>query len=100
MTQAQVAQLTKALVAALTATPKASKKPVKAKAAKLGKAEFEAALIEAAKKRGYKNPEPRFNILTYKAWVEKGRKVRAGEKSLVVNGRKSWLFHEEQTDPV
>lgn len=67
---------------------------------KLTKEEFEVALIEACKKAGYDAPEPRFNILTYDKWVEKGRKVKKGEHGIKVAGRKTRLFHEAQTEAI
>ena len=45
---------------------------------------------------GYKAVEPRFNVLTYKKWLEKGRRVKKGEKGLSVGPFK--LFHEDQTE--
>lgn len=66
--------------------------------ARMTKEEFEIALVAACTKAGYKAPEPRFNILTYDKWTEKGRKVRRGEKGIKVAGRKTRLFHEDQTD--
>lgn len=68
--------------------------------AKLSKEDFELALIEACKKLGYLAPEPRFNILTYDRWVEKGRKVKKGEHGIKVAGRKTRLFHEAQTEAI
>ena len=79
----------------------AKRKPAKqAKKARPSKEEFEVLLIAAANKAGFPAPEPRFNILTWDMWKEKGRIVRKGEKSLRVQGRKTGLFHEVQTDPV
>lgn len=100
------AQQLQTMIAAVVAQSLGGKAPKKAgKPTKSGGkgqtpkgAEFEVALIEAAKKRGFANPEPRFNILTYGKWLEKGRRVRKGEKALVVAGRKTMLFHEAQTD--
>ena len=45
---------------------------------------------------GYKVVEPRFNVLTYKKWLEKGRRVKKGEKGFSVGPFK--LFHEDQTE--
>jgi len=52
--------------------------------------------IRVFKAAGYKVVEPRFNVLTYKKWLEKGRRVKKGEKSLSVGPFK--LFHEDQTE--
>lgn len=67
---------------------------------KITKEEFELKLIEACTKLGYLAPEPRFNILTYDKWVEKGRKVKKGEHGIKVADRKTRLFHEAQTSPI
>ena len=40
--------------------------------------------------------EPRFNVLTYKKWLEKGRQVKKGEKGFSVGPFK--LFHKDQTE--
>lgn len=99
MTQAQMTTLAAALVKAMaTMQAQPSKKASKpAKAPKPTKDEFLTALVKACEKRGYKDPQPNVNVLTYDRWLEKGRRVRKGEKSVVVNGRKSALFHIEQT---
>jgi hypothetical protein len=52
--------------------------------------------IRVFKAAGYKVVEPRFNVLTYKKWLEKGRQVKKGEKGFSVGPFK--LFHEDQTD--
>ncbi len=92
------AQLLTELVRALQGN-KAKAKPAKKaqKSVKPTKDEFLTGLVKAAEKRGYANPQPNVNILTYDRWLEKGRRVRKGEKSIVVAGRKSALFHESQT---
>ena len=52
--------------------------------------------IRVFKAAGYKVVEPRFNVLTYKKWLEKGRRVKKGEKGLSVGPFK--LFHKDQTE--
>ena len=52
--------------------------------------------IRVLKAAGYKVVEPRFNVLTYKKWLEKGRRVKKGEKGFSVGPFK--LFHEDQTE--
>jgi hypothetical protein len=52
--------------------------------------------IRVFKAAGYKVVEPRFNVLTYKKWLEKGRRVKKGEKGFSVGPFK--LFHEDQTE--
>ncbi|HEV2697937.1 MAG TPA: hypothetical protein VGU90_08085, partial [Terriglobales bacterium] len=52
--------------------------------------------IRVFKAADYKVVEPRFNVLTYKKWLEKGRRVKKGEKGFSVGPFK--LFHEDQTE--
>jgi hypothetical protein len=52
--------------------------------------------IRVFKAAGYKVVEPRFNVLTYKKWLENGRRVKKGEKAFSVGPFK--LFHEDQTE--
>jgi hypothetical protein len=52
--------------------------------------------IRVFKAAGYKVVEPRFNVLTYKKWLEKGRRVKKGEKGFSVGPFK--VFHEDQTE--
>jgi hypothetical protein len=52
--------------------------------------------IRVFKAAGYKVVEPRFNVLTYKKWLERGRQVKKGEKGFSVGPFK--LFHEDQTE--
>lgn len=50
------------------------------------------------KAKGYKDVQPRVNVMTYDKWIESGRRVRKGEKSVKCG---SWpLFHLDQTDPI
>ncbi len=103
MTNAQIAQVTAAVIAALAIKPtkaatKRTTKPVKS--ARPTKDQFLAALIAACAKQGFADPQPNVNVLTYDRWIAQGRKVRAGEKSIVVSGRKSGLFYISQTDVI
>jgi hypothetical protein len=52
--------------------------------------------IRVFKAAGYKVVEPRSNVLTYKKWLERGRRVKKGEKGFSVGPFK--LFHEDQTE--
>jgi len=52
--------------------------------------------IRVFKAAGYEVVEPRFNVLTYKKWLENGRQVKKGEKGLSVGPFK--LFHKDQTE--
>lgn len=55
-----------------------------------------ALVVEAFTKAGYADVQPRVNVLTYDKWLEKGRRVRKGEKSIRVGNFA--LFHLDQTD--
>lgn len=66
------------------------------KAANRAKNDAEAAKMFTAK--GYKDVKPRVNVLTYDKWIENGRRVRKGEKSIKVGAFS--LFHQSQTDAI
>ena len=78
------------------------KKPGREKLTDAEKAVFaaknDADCITAFQAAGHKNVQPRINVLTYKKWLEKGRRVKKGEKSVAVGPFR--LFHENQTSPV
>lgn len=61
-------------------------------------AENDAKCVAAFVKAGVADVKPRVNVLTYNKWVEKGRMVRKGEKSVKVGPFA--LFHENQTDVI
>jgi hypothetical protein len=48
--------------------------------------------------KGYKDVQPRVNVMTYNKWIENGRMVRKGEKSVKCGSFP--LFHIDQTDPL
>ena len=113
MTGSQLATALAALIASNGVTPPAKAKTrrkgyhqkPKAKGSKLTDAERavyqmnnDAECIKVFEKAGFKDVKPRVNVLTYNKWIEKGRKVKKGEKSHRVNGFS--LFHEAQTEPL
>lgn len=54
--------------------------------------------VAAFEKLGYKNVKPRENVRTFNKWIENGRRVKKGEKSVKCG---TWpLFHESQTEPL
>lgn len=62
------------------------------------RAKVDAQTVEAFTAKGYKDVQPRINVMTYDKWIENGRRVRKGEKSVKCG---SWpLFHLDQTDPL
>lgn len=99
------------LMAALTKllegvqTPKAKRARSKGKQPKSSpeekaarQAANDAECIKVFTAAGFKNVEPRFTVMTYKKWIEKGRLVRKGEKSHRVGPFN--LFHLDQTDEI
>lgn len=76
------------------------------------RAENDANTVVAFTKAGYKDVQPRINVLTYgkeayvdkngvhheaTGWIAKGRKVKKGEKAIHVTYP---LFHVDQTEPL
>lgn len=103
-------QLTPELLAAITAAVAAAKGGKKAKGEKKGRkllteeqkdanrAKVDAQTVAAFEKLGYKNVKPRENVRTFNKWIENGRRVKKGEKSVKCG---SWpLFHFDQTETV
>ncbi len=99
------AMLAQAVAAALAAKPKRAAKGEKKPRTPLTeeqKAERRTKVDEVTvanfKAKGYKDVQPRVNVMTYDKWIENGRRVRKGEKSVKCG---SWpLFHLDQTDPL
>jgi hypothetical protein len=62
--------------------------------------QMNALCIKAFKKAGYNAADikPRENIKTYNLWIEAGRKVKQGEKSIKVKCLR--LFHLNQTEAI
>ena len=54
--------------------------------------------IAAFEAKGFKDVQPKVNVMTYKHWVAKGRKVIPGQKGIKVGP--FTLFHKEQTQPI
>lgn len=98
MTQAEIAQIVAAVLAAQQNTPTPAK-PDKKAAILSAK---DKSILSTFSRRGYKDvvlmdrtdKSKPFNVRPYKGWLENGRVVRKGEKS--VRG----LFHISQTDTV
>jgi len=108
MTQAQmIAQAVAAVLAGKA--PKSTKRKTKTKGKKakgreplteaekaVFMAQNDAKCVAAFAKAGKTDVKPRVNVLTYNKWVEQGRMVRKGEKSVKVGPFA--LFHIDQTD--
>lgn len=92
------------LIAAILGKPVAKASP-KAKPAVQPKAAWnvEEAAIKAAEKAGFAGAKPRVDLLTAKAWIEKGYRPKAGSKAIRVKkpgsaGKGMPLFHKEQVE--
>lgn len=62
--------------------------------------QMEIETVKAFKRKGLKEAviQPRVNVLTFNRWVEKGFKVKEGEKAVKVKNLR--LFHETQVRPL
>lgn len=54
--------------------------------------------VKVFTEKGYANVQPRVNVMTYNKWIEAGRKVKKGEKSVKVGAFS--LFHKDQTEEI
>ena len=61
-------------------------------------AKNDAGCIETFTAAGYKDVQPRVNVMTYDKWISNGRRVKKGEKSLRVGPFN--LFIVDQTEPL
>lgn len=110
--QAAIAEAVKAALAAQALKAPATNKPKARKAKGKGKpgrkpltdaekavfvARNDADAVTAFTAAGYKDVQPRVNVLTYGKWFEKGRLVKKGEKAVRVGPFN--LFHLDQTSP-
>lgn len=48
--------------------------------------------------KGYKDVQPRVNVMTYNRWIENGRRVKKGEKATICGSFA--LFHKDQTETI
>lgn len=98
------AMIASAVAAAVAAKPKKAKgektarKPLTEAQKAERRSKVDEATLVAFTAKGYKDVQPRINVMTYDKWIENGRRVRKGEKSVKCG---SWpLFHLDQTDPI
>ena len=105
VTKDDLASMIAAAVAAAVASKpkkakgeKAARKPLTDEQKAERRAKVDEATLTNFKAKGYKDVQPRVNVMTYDKWIENGRRVRKGEKSVKCG---SWpLFHLDQTDPI
>ena len=62
------------------------------------RAKTDAETVKNFKAEGYKDVQPRINVMTYLKWVENGRRVKKGQKAIKCGSFP--LFHVEQTEPL
>lgn len=77
---------------------KKGRKPLTDEQKATNRAKVEAETVKAFKAAGYKDVQPRVNVMTYNKWIENGRRVKKGEKSVKCGSFP--LFHIDQTDPI
>jgi hypothetical protein len=98
------------IAGAVSAALEANKKTKKAKGEKPGRkplteeqkaerrAKTDLAAVTNFTAKGYKDVQPRVNVMTYNKWIETGRRVKKGEKATVCGSFA--LFHLEQTEAI
>jgi len=108
--EVDAASLAKMIADGVAAALAANKATKKAKGGKPGRkpqtdeekaknrAKVEAETIKAFKAAGFDDVQPRVNVMTYNKWIENGRRVKKGEKSVKCGSFP--LFHVSQTDPI
>lgn len=104
--EALQAVIATAVAAALAAKGKKAKgtgekkgrKPLTDEQKAANKVKVEAETVKTFKAAGYKDVQPRVNVMTYNKWIENGRRVKKGEKSIKVGSFP--LFHVDQTEPL
>ena len=62
------------------------------------RAKTDAEAVKNFKAEGYKDVQPRINVMTYLKWVENGRRVKKGQKAIKCGSFP--LFHVDQTEPI
>lgn len=62
------------------------------------KSNLEAEVIKAFTEAGYKDVQPRVNVMTYNKWLEHGRRVKKGASAIRCGS--FGLFHVDQTEPL
>lgn len=74
------------------------KKPLTEEQKAANKAKTEAATSANFTAKGYKDVQPRVNVMTYNKWIENGRRVKKGEKATICGSFA--LFHKDQTEAI
>lgn len=105
-TMEQLKKMVADSIAAAMAAQKAAKPPAAKRGRKpltdeekaKNRAKTDEETVKNFQKAGYKDVQPRVNVLTYNKWLEQGRRVKKGEKSIKCGSFP--LFHLDQTEPV
>lgn len=77
---------------------KPGRKPMTDEEKAANRAKIEKETVAAFKKAGYDDVKPRENVMTYNKWIEAGRRVKKGEKSVKCGSFP--LFHLDQTEAI
>jgi hypothetical protein len=99
-----VAQAVAAALEAQKATKKAKgdkkpgRKPLTDEQKRANRDKTDLATFNNFTAKGYKDVQPRINVMTYNKWIENGRRVKKGEKATVCGSFA--LFHREQTEAI
>jgi hypothetical protein len=77
---------------------KPGRKPLTDEQKAANRAKTDLATVTNFTAKGYKDVQPRVNVMTYNKWIENGRRVKKGEKSIVCGSFA--LFHKDQTEAI
>ena len=83
---------------ATKSTKKRGRKPMSDEEKTKNRDKIDVETIANFQKSGYKDVQPRVNVLMYNKWLEQGRRVKKGEKAVKCGSFP--LFHIDQTEPI
>ncbi len=77
---------------------KTARKPLTEEQKQANRDKTDVATFENFTAKGYKDVQPRINVMTYNKWIENGRRVKKGEKATICGSFA--LFHVAQTESI
>lgn len=77
---------------------KPGRKPLTDEQKAANRAKTDLAAVTNFTAKGYKDVQPRINVMTYNKWIENGRRVKKGEKATICGSFA--LFHKDQCEPI
>lgn len=77
---------------------KPGRKPLTDEQKAANRAKTDLATVTNFTAKGFKDVQPRVNVMTYNKWIENGRRVKKGEKSTICGSFA--LFHYSQTEAI